>query len=87
MRSINFLLVEKKLKELKSLRKELSLYALGDEEIKPENKDMLAYADQLQQLLSEIFDEDLNVPQIRVQQFIENIKKGAEVTGAEADLM
>jgi hypothetical protein len=86
VRSINFSLADKKIAELKSLRKELSIYALGDEEIRPENKNMLAHADQLQQLLGEIFGEDVNVPQFRVQQFIENIKKKAKVTGVETEI-
>lgn len=85
VRIIDFARVENKLEELKELRKELFTYVSGDTEITPENKEMLAYADQLQQILSEIFAEDVNIPQIKVRQFIESIKEGAEMTGLKAD--
>ncbi len=87
VRSINYSLVEKRLDELKNLRRELSIYALGDEEINPKDENMLDYVDQLQQMLSEIFAEDVDVPQIRVQQFLENIGKEADVKGVEAHTM
>jgi len=85
VRTINFAMVEKNIKKLKELRKELFTYTSGDEEISPEDKELLAYADQLQRLLSEIFVEEVDVPQIKVQQFIESVNKEAEVSGVEAN--
>lgn len=87
VRSINFSKVEEKLGELKHLRKELSTYVLGDEAITPENTNMLAYVDQLQFVLSEIYSENVDVPLIKVKQFVKKIKKGAEVTGLDAELL
>lgn len=85
VRTIDFAVVEQKLKELRHLRKELSTYALGDEEITLQNEDMLEYVDQLQRLLSEIFTENVDVPQIKVRQFVENVKGEAEITCVEAE--